>query len=105
MAEKPTKEKEITVELIPAPEPKLGRVYTNYALISHSPWDFNITFCEVPSIANLDRLKRIGGKVEIPNIVELIIAPNLMPKIIEALKINYEKYMKQYGEKVDEPSN
>jgi hypothetical protein len=105
MAEKPAKETEINVELIPALEPKLGRVYANYALISHSPWDFTITFCEAPSISNLARLKRIGSKVEIPNIVELIIAPNLIPKIIEALKINYEKYMKQYGEKVDEPSS
>jgi hypothetical protein len=103
MAEKPTKEKTITVELIPAPEPKLGRAYANYALISHSPWDFTIAFCEAPSIVNLERLKRIDGKVEIPNIIELVIGPNLMSQLIEALKINYEKYMKQYGEKANEP--
>ena len=105
MAEKPTKEKEITVELIPAPEPKLGRAYTNFALISHSPWDFTISFCEAPSITGLERLKRSGGKVEIPNIVELIIGPSLMLQLIKALKDNYDKYMKQYGEKIDDPSS
>lgn len=105
MAEKSTKEKEITIELIPAPEPKFGRAYTNFALISHSPWDFTIAFCEAPSITNLERLKQSGGKVEVPNVIEMIISPNFMPQLIEALKINYERYMKQHGEKADEPSS
>jgi hypothetical protein len=110
MPEKPAKiakgeEKEIKVELIPSVEPKLGRAYANYVQISHSPWDFTIRFCEAPSVADIGRLKRSGNKVEIPNIVELIIAPNLIPKIIEALKINYEKYRKEYKEKADEPTS
>jgi hypothetical protein len=110
MLEKPgkpakEKEKEITIELIPSLEPKLGRVYANYAQISHSPWDFTIRFCEAPSSADIVRLKRAGGKVEIPNIVEVIMTPGLIPSVLKALKINYEKYMKAYEGKADEPSS
>ena len=108
MAKKPPQEpeeKEIQVELIPSLEPKLGRAYANYVQISHSPWDFTIRFCQAPSVADVVRLKRPGNKVEIPNIVELIIAPDLMPAIIEVLKIQYEKYLKEYKEKADEPTS
>lgn len=98
-------DKEIQIELIPSLEPKLGRVYANYVQVSHSPYDFTIRFCEAPSVADIVRLKGNRKKVEVPNIVELIIPPDLMPQIIEALKINYEKYLKAYKEKENETNN
>lgn len=112
MAEKAPGEQEIQIELIPSMEPKLGREYINYAQVSHSPWDFTIRFCQAPSIADLVRLKRPAGgkigpnlKVEIPSTIELIVSPEFLPKIIEALKINYDKYLKQNKEGADEPGS
>lgn len=104
VAKKETKtiEKKIKIDLIPSLESKLGRAYVNYASISHSPFDFSIRFCEAPSLADAARIKGDrDATLEIPTIIELVMTPNLIPKIIEALKINYEKYQKQFEEKAD----
>jgi len=113
MAEKPPEEQEVQIELIPSMEPRLGREYVNYAQVAHSPWDFTIRFCQAPSLADIVRLKRPAGgkigpnlKVEIPSTIELIVSPEFLPKIIEALKINYEKYLKtKKKEGIDEPGS
>jgi hypothetical protein len=100
------KERAITVEFIPSLDPKLGKVYANYAQISHSPWDFTVRFCEAPPSADLPRLIKPGEKnIEIPNVVEVVMAPDLIPLVISALTTNYEKYIKTYKVKVDEPIN
>jgi hypothetical protein len=81
----------------------LGRAYANFVQVSHSPFDFTIRFCEAPSSADIGRISGIkeqeDAHIEISNVVELIVAPNLLPQLIEALQKNYEKYLKQYGAK------
>jgi hypothetical protein len=100
------KEKGITVEFIPSLEPKLGRAYANYAQVSHSPWDFTVRFCEAPPSADIPRLIQSGEKeIEIPNVVEIVMAPDLIPLVIRALTTNYEKYINTYKVKADEPIN
>lgn len=106
MAEKSSKEeKEIQIELVPSTESKLGREYINYAQVSHSPWDFTIKFCQTPAMVDILKLKRSAGKAEIPTIVELIIAPDFLPKIIKALQTNYDRYLTEQKEKDGEPSS
>jgi hypothetical protein len=105
MAEKPN-EKEITVDFIPSLEPKLGKVYVNFAQVSHSPWDFTIKFCIAPPGVDIPRLHKSGEKyIELPNIVELIVGPDFVPLIIAALQENYDKFIKTYKVKQDEPTH
>lgn len=105
MAEKP-KEKEVTVEFIPSLESKLCKVYANYAQVSHSPWDFTIKFCVAPPSVDIARLHKPGEKyIELPTIVELVAGPEFIPLIIEALRDNYGKFLKNYRAPGDEPTH
>ena len=95
---KPEKDGEfLNIQLLPDLEPRLGKIYSNYISISHSPFDFTLRFCDAPSGGDIVRLKK--GKnipIEIPNLVDVVISPDMMPNLIEALKENYELYLMNY---------
>lgn len=90
------KQEQIQIELIPDLNAKLGRIYSNYIQISHSPWDFTLKCCDAPSGADILRLKT-DNKVNIPNLVEIVIPVNLISGLIKALTDQSEKYIKEYG--------
>jgi hypothetical protein len=101
MAEKPPKEQTVEVEIIPSLEPKLGREYVNFASVSFSPFDFTLTFCQAPSMADIVRLKHAeGGKlpstlnVDVPSTIKIIVSEEVLLQLIDALKINHEKFLK-----------
>lgn len=87
-----TEVEQISLEIIPSMEPKLGRVYSNYVQISHSPYDFTIRFADAPSGRDVQKLRE-GNQITIPSLVDIVVVPELIPEIIEALKANYEKYL------------
>ncbi|PIU52654.1 MAG: hypothetical protein COS90_10315 [Deltaproteobacteria bacterium CG07_land_8_20_14_0_80_60_11] len=87
------KNEELTA--IPSLEPRLGRVYSNYVQISHTKYDFTIRFGDAPPGGDLQRLRR-GNEVTIPNIVEIVIVPDLIPEIIKALETNYSRFIEQF---------
>lgn len=75
------------------------RIYSNFLSVTHDPFAFILTFCEahIESIKEEDLKKKDeeGAYIVKAPIVSQIIAPiPLMPKIIEALQINYDKYLK-----------
>lgn len=94
------KKEEAQVQLTPNLPAKLGRVYSNFIEISHSPWDFTVRFCDAPPGSDIPRLRK-GDKVEVPTIVEVVIPVNLMPGLIKALSEQNEKYLKQMKEAHD----
>jgi hypothetical protein len=87
------KNEELTA--IPSLEPRLGRVYSNYVQISHTKYDFTIRFGDAPPGGDLLRLRK-GDEITIPNIVEVIVVPDLIPEIIKALDINYNRFLEQF---------
>lgn len=87
--------KEIRVQLVPNINSKLGRVYSNFVQVSHSPWDFTLRFCDAPPGGDVPKLKK-GDMVEIPTIVEVVIPVILMSGLIKALNVQNEKYVKTY---------
>ena len=93
------KKEELTA--IPSLEPRLGRVYSNYVQISHTNYDFTIRFGDAPPGGDLQRLRR-GNEVTIPNIVEIVVVPDLIPEIIKALETNYSKFIEQFRDIVKE---
>jgi hypothetical protein len=81
------------VKIIPSLHPKLGRIYSNHLSVSHSPWDFTLRFSDAPPFGDISRLA-IEGVVEIPNLVEIVIPANLMPKVVDALRENLNHFQK-----------
>lgn len=92
------KVEKITVNIVPSLEPRLGRVYSNYVQVSHSPWDFTIRFGDAPPGGDVQRI-RIENEIIIPNIVEVIVVPQLIPAIMKAMETSYNSYLKEFGEK------
>ena len=89
------KGKNVPLKILPAFEPKLGRVYSNYLQVSHSQYEFTMRFADAPSGEALMRLKQ-GVNITIPNIVEIIVVPELIPEIIKALDSNYKKFIHKF---------
>jgi hypothetical protein len=85
----------LTINIIPSLEPKLGRVYSNYVQVAHSQYDFTIRFGDAPPGGDIVRLKK-GDTVTIPNIVEIVVVPDLIPAIIKALDTNYKAFLEQF---------
>lgn len=94
--DKTKKIEEITLELSPAGEPRMGRVYVNYVQISHNPYEFTVRFCLVPPGADMKKLVKEGtNTIEIPIIIDVMVPSVLMPGFIKALQSNLEKFEKK----------
>lgn len=89
------KKEALTINILPSLEPKLGRVYSNYVQVSHSQYDFTIRFGDAPPGGDIVRLTK-GDMVTIPNIVEIVVVPDLIPAIIKALDTNYKAFLEQF---------
>lgn len=93
MKEKEKTEKiELEIRVRMPKELEEGR-YSNYAVVSHSPHEFHIFF------AQISPRKEPSDKIAHADVVaHIIIAPSVMPKVIEALSKNYKRYEKRRGE-------
>ena len=85
-------EKILEVKIIPSLEPKLGRVYSNYVQVSYSQYDFTIRFGDAPPGGDVERLKQ-GNEIIIPNIIDIIVVPELIPAIITTLDTAHKAYL------------
>jgi hypothetical protein len=81
----------LELKLIPSLEPKLGRVYSNYVSVSHTKYDFTIRFGDLPPGGDMQRLRH-GQEMTIPSIIDIIVVPDLIPGIMQALDENYKRY-------------
>jgi len=99
VAKKPDKTvpkgKVVTINLIPSHEPKLGRVYSNYVQVAHTQYEFTIRFGDFSPPRSED-LGKSGDNIVVPNIVEIIITPDLIPKVMEALETNYTRFLENF---------
>ena len=93
--EKPKESEEITVSLTPVGDPKMGRVYVNFAQVSHSPWEFTIRFCLAPAGADIKKSLKEDETVETPVIIDIMLSPALIPGLIKALETNYGRFEKK----------
>ena len=83
----------------------MGGVYANFANVSHSDYEFTITFARVDHEVEDD---------EIPGVVvsRINLSPKFMRELIEAMQDNYSKYqtsegiknLPEYGGTSEEPS-
>jgi hypothetical protein len=67
-------------------------VYANFLVVSHSPHEFTLDFCQVmPGGGGED--KRVQAEV----VTRLKVAPTMVGKIIRALNTNMTNYEDKYG--------
>lgn len=64
--------------------------YANFLVVSHSPHEFTLDFCQVMPGGNED-------KVQAEVVSRLKVAPTMVGKIIRALNTNMTNYEDKYG--------
>ena len=88
---------ELSINLTPAGDPKLGRVYSNFAVVSHSPFEFTIRFGLAPTGLDIKKcLKEDGVTVEVPAIIDVMLVPTLIPNLIKALQNHLDRFKKRF---------
>jgi hypothetical protein len=68
---------------------------SNYVQVSSSQYEFTIRFGDAPPGGDVDRLRQ-GNIITIPNIVEIVVVPDLIPAIIRALDTTYKQFLEQF---------
>lgn len=87
----------IEVKIVPDKDTSPGRVYSNFMLVTKSPYDFTLRFCNAPPIWEGEippNKKKID--LETPIVAEVVVPFEVMPGIIDALSNQYEKHLKKH---------
>jgi len=85
----------VNLKIVPTKDQISERVYSNYVVISHSEYDFNLKFCDINPPDETQRAKMVkSGEIEAPVQVEIAIPIVLVEQLINALTIQYTKYKK-----------
>jgi hypothetical protein len=104
------KNNEVNLALVPDFENRdvTKRVYANYMALNHDKFAFTLTFCD----SRLEGLKKSeltekdksGAYIKkIPIVAQVIIPSLLMPEVIKACQINYDKYLDRLKKQDEEP--
>ena len=97
-----TTKKSINFTIVPS-EPEggeaTGRIYANFCAVSHTPFDFTLTFCEVHPLSEKDiaevpegGTKTIGAPVRSKIVIPLQLVAPLAASLSESLKNYQESY-------------
>ena len=86
---------EIEVKVQPIKLDEVLGEYVNYMYVAHTGDDFHLYFSEIAPLSTL-KIPRSGNVVTVKTQpkIKLTISPPVIPRIIEALQKNYEKYKK-----------
>ncbi len=87
----------VNVKIVPSKDYISERLYSNFVSISHSEYDFTLTFCDITE-PRADQKEEIikSKKIQAPIQAEIAIPIMIVEPLIEALKINTASYKKQH---------
>ena len=83
----------LEVTVIPSDAIVSKRIYSNFVMVTQSPHDFSLRFCDAPPIYDIDKVVN-NGIHPAPIVAEIIIPFNVMPNLIKVLQTQYEKHLK-----------
>ena len=95
--QQPPSRKQINFSIVPDEQPGEPRTYANFCSISHTPFDFTLTFCEVMPLsekelkeAEQDHVVRAPVRARV--VVPVQFVPNLIAALQEHLRVFSESY-------------
>jgi hypothetical protein len=90
-----TDRKQINFTIVPDDGGDLPRTYANFCAISHSPFDFTLSFCEVMPLTEKDiQAAESDHIVRAPVRAKVAVPLQMLPNLIAAL----QEHMRVYGE-------
>jgi hypothetical protein len=93
-----TERKQINFTIVPADDQDQPRTYANFCAISHTPFDFTLTFCEVMPLSEKDiRDAEADQVVRAPVRARLVVPVQFLPNPIAALQEHMRVYSESYA--------
>ncbi len=87
--------KQINFTIVPDESDNGPRTYANFCAISHTPFDFTLTFCEVLPLSEKDiREAEAEHIVHAPVRARIVLPVQVMPTLVAAL----QEHMRVYSE-------
>jgi hypothetical protein len=96
--------KHINFTIVPDETGARERVYTNFCAVSHTPFDFTLTFCEVLPPTEQDlRQAQADQVLRAPVRARVAIPVQLMPNLIAALQDHMRIYSESFSQQAAMP--
>lgn len=88
----------VNFTIVPDQSSDVPRTYANFCAVSHTPFDFTLTFCEVQPLSEKDlqdaRAERV---VRAPVRARLVVPVQFVPNMIAALQEHLRVYSESYS--------
>ncbi len=92
--------KSINFTVVPDETDPVERVYANFCAVSHTPFDFTLSFCEMRPLSEREFVKAPEGSTQIvkaPVKFKVIVPVQLVPALAAALQENLRIYQDVYS--------
>lgn len=90
--------KQINFTIVPDENSTAPRTYANFCAISHTPFDFTLTFCEVQPLSDKDvRDAQAEHIIRAPVRARLVVPVQFVPNMIAALQEHLRVYSDSYA--------
>ena len=87
--------KQINFTIVPDESSDAPRTYANFCAISHTPFDFTLTFCEVlPPSEKMVREAQTHQTLQAPVRARIVVPLQFVPNLINAL----QEHLRAFGE-------
>jgi hypothetical protein len=90
--------KQVNFTIVPADDAAHDRTYANFCAISHTPFDFTLTFCEVLPISEKD-VREAGEEhvIKAPVRARMVVPIQFIPNLVAALQEHMRIYSESYS--------
>lgn len=89
--------RQINFTIVPDETGNEPRTYANFCAISHTPFDFTLTFCEVLPLSDKDVREAESGRVlRAPVRGRIVVPTQFVPNLITALQEHMRIYSESY---------
>ena len=93
-----TERKQINFTIVPDDRDDLPRTYSNFCAISHTPFDFTLSFCEVLPLSEKDiRAAESDHVVHAPVRSKIVVPLQVVPNLIAALQEHMRVFSESTG--------
>jgi hypothetical protein len=94
-----TDRKQINFTIVPDDSGTAPRTYANFCAVNHTPFDFQLTFCEVHPLSEKEiRDAESEHVVRAPIRARLVVPVQFVPTLIAALQENLRVFSESYSQ-------
>ena len=94
------KKKSINFTVVPDDSEPVERHYANFCAVSHTPFDFTLSFCEMRPLSENELMKAPEGSTQVvkaPVKFKVVVPVQLIPALAAALQENLRIYQDAYS--------